>query len=48
MNTLEEEFMALEAEIEQRLERYKELCERMGFDFREHAEDLVDKSEGVY
>ena len=48
MSSLEEEFILLEAELEQGLERYKELCERMGFDFREHAEDLIDKSEGKY
>ena len=48
MSSLEDEFMALESELEQRLEQYKELCERMGFDFREHAEDLMDRAEGKY
>ena len=48
MSSLEEEFMMIEAELEQRLEQYKELCERMGFDFREHSEDLIDRAEGKY
>lgn len=48
MSSLEDEFKALEADIELSLERYRELCERLGFDFAEHIEDLIEKSEGIY
>jgi len=48
MSNLEEEFMVLEAEISQRLEKYRELCERMGFDFRDHVQDIIEESESRY
>jgi len=48
MSSLEDEFMRVEAEIMEKLERYKELCERLGFNFIEHAEDLVDNTRTNY
>jgi len=44
MSSLEDEFIKIETEIMEKLERYKELCERLGFNFTEHAEDLVDNT----
>ena len=45
---LEEEFVIMEEELLANLDSYKQLCERLGFDFMDHVEDLIDQVNGDY
>jgi hypothetical protein len=46
--SLEDEFVSTEKQLLENLERYKELCDRMGFNFSEHIDDLMNQTEGQY
>lgn len=40
---LEEEFVELEQELVEKIERYREICFQLGFDFRDNIEDVIDQ-----
>lgn len=48
MASLEDDFVKLEDQILMCLEEYKGLCERLGFDFTDHIEDLVEQVRNPY
>ena len=45
---LDEDFIILEEDLKEELDSFKEVCERMGYNFRDRVDDLVDRVESEY